>query len=236
MRKKMALRILCALILLLCVPLLLLWIRGGSQAAFSGQPDEPYRTGDTQAGRIAIQCNVAWGTEFLPDILRILEKNNLHITFNILGEWAEKEPDALRAIAAAGHELGNHGYYHVMHSEIDAERCKREIESCSDLVEEITGIRPTIFAPPSGDYNESCTRTAQSLGYRSVLWSIDTIDWRREGKAAILRRVFRDPKAGDFILMHPVKDTVEALPEIISGLLERGLTPCTIGELLPPLS
>lgn len=90
-----------------------------------------------------------------------------------------------------------------MHSEIDAERCKREIESCSDLVEEITGIRPTIFAPPSGDYNESCTRTAQSLGYRSVLWSIDTIDWRREGKAAILRRVFRDPKAGDFILMAP---------------------------------
>lgn len=101
LRKKMALRILCALILLLCVPLLLLWIRGGSQAAFSGQPDEPYRTGDTQSGRIAIQCNVAWGTEFLPDILRILEENNLHITFNILGEWAEKEPRR-----PAGHRSG----------------------------------------------------------------------------------------------------------------------------------
>lgn len=205
----------------------------GALSAFAGQPDEPYRTGNTQSSRIAIQCNVAWGQENLPEMLSILEEAGVRITFNILGEWAKKFPDDLRRIAEAGHELGNHGYYHKNHSELTAQQVKDEILRAGQVIWDITGQRTTLFAPPSGDHDEESVRAAQELGMRVILWSIDTIDWKREGVEATLRRVFRDPKAGDLILMHPLPDTVKALPEIISGLRELGLEPCTVGELLP---
>ena len=210
-----------------------LLLRQTAVSTFAGQPDEPYRTGEESTGRIALQCNVAWGQENLPAMLKILEEANVHITFNILGEWAEKFPDDLRMIAQAGHELGNHGYYHKNHSELTAEQVQQEIRRADQVIFDITGQHTTIFAPPSGDHDRESVRAAQELGVVVVLWSIDTIDWKREGVDATLKRVFRDPKAGDIILMHPLPDTVTALPEIISGLRELGLEPCTVGELLP---
>jgi len=194
---------------------------------------EPYRTGDTQSGKIALTCNVAWGQEYLPDMLETLAEKEVKITFNILGEWAEKYPDDLRSIAEAGHELGNHGYYHVNHSEIDDARIVKEIQDTNALIEALTGFTPVLFAPPSGDYSERSASTAANTGMKVILWSIDTIDWRREGRQILLDRVFRDPKAGDIILMHPTEYTAQALAEMIDGLRERGLEPCCVSEILP---
>jgi len=201
--------------------------------AFSAQQGDPLRTGDDTGGKIAITCNVAWGEEYLPEMLEILKEKNVRITFMILGEWAETHQEELKAIADAGHEIGNHGYYHVNQSGLSAEGVKEDITKSADLIESITGTRPVIFEPPSGDYDEESLSAARELGQTVILWSIDTIDWRRDGTDAILKRVFRDPKAGDIILMHPTKYTVEALPEIIDGLIERGLTPCAAGDILP---
>ncbi|MGI6150406.1 MAG: polysaccharide deacetylase family protein [Christensenellales bacterium] len=204
-----------------------------AQQAFASRQAEPYRTGDSSQGKIAITCNVAWGEEFLPEMLDILKEKNVLITFVILGEWAETHREELKTIALARHELGNHGYYHVNHSQISADRVKQEITRTANLIKEITGITPTIFSPPSGDCDKESVNAAIDAGQKVILWSVDTIDWRRDGKSNILKRVFRDPKAGDIILMHPTKDTVEALPEIIDGLVERGLKPCPVGEILP---
>lgn len=204
------------------------------QQVFAGsRQTEPYRTGDGSTGKIAITCNVAWGEEYLPQMLDILKEKDVYITFVILGEWAETHKEELKTIAQAGHELGNHGYYHVNHSELSADRVKKEITRTADLIKEVTGITPTVFSPPSGDCDKESVQAAIDAGQKVILWSIDTIDWRRDGKANILKRVFRDPKAGDIILMHPTKDTVEALPEIIDGLKERGLKPCPVGQILP---
>lgn len=203
------------------------------QQVFASSQTEPYRTGDGSTGKIAITCNVAWGEEFLPQMLDILKEKDVLITFVILGEWAQTHKEELKTIALAGHELGNHGYYHVNHSSLSADRVKSEITRTADLIQEVTGITPTIFSPPSGDCDKESVSAAVEAGQKVILWSVDTIDWRRDGKQNILKRVFRDPKAGDIILMHPTKDTVEALPEIIDGLKERGLTPCPVGQILP---
>ena len=165
-------------------------------------------------------------------MLETLHEKDVTITFNILGQWAEVRPEYLKMIVDAGHELGNHGYYHKNHSELTAQQVQQEITSSADLIEELTGIRPVIFAPPSGDCDTESVMAAQELGCTVVLWSIDTIDWRRDGKEAILERVFRDPKAGDMILMHPVKETAESLGEIIDGLRERGLEPCKVSDII----
>ena len=223
-------------VLSLAVVLILgaLILRGvNSVQVFANKQSEPYRTGDSSQGKIALTCNVAWGEEFLPAMLDILNEKNVKITFVILGEWAETHQEELKAISDAGHELGNHGYYHVNHSEISKERVQEEITRTANLIGDITGKVPTIFAPPSGDCDDESVQAAIDIGQTVILWSVDTIDWRRDGKDAILNRVLRDPKAGDIILMHPTKYTVDALPEMIDGLVERGLTPCTVGEILP---
>ena len=223
--------------LLLCAALLVsgavVLRQSAALPVFSGQPDEPYRTGITTTGRIAIACNVAWGQETLPEMLQTLEEAGVTITFNILGEWADSHPDDLRRIAEAGHELGLHGYYHKNYSALSAAQVQEDISRADETVFRIVGMHTTLFTPPSGDYDEESLRAAQELGMVVYLWSIDTIDWRREGAEATLRRVFRDPKAGDIILMHPLPDTAKTLPEILSGLHERGLTVCPVGELLP---
>lgn len=204
-----------------------------AKQVFAERQTVPYRTGDGATGRIAITCNVAWGEEHLPQMLEILKEKDVLITFVILGEWAETHREELKAIALAGHELGNHGYYHVNHSGLPAELVKQEIARTADLIKEVTGITPNVFSPPAGDCDAESVQAAVEAGQKVILWSIDTIDWRRDGKMNILKRVFRDPKAGDIILMHPTKDTVEALPEIIDGLRERGLAPCPVGQILP---
>lgn len=135
-------------------------------------------------------------------------------------------------MADEGHELGNHGYNHKMHSKISREENKREILETEQIIQQITGIRTKLFAPPSGDFNQDTLEVARSLGYKTILWSIDTIDWKREGKDIILKRVFKNPHNGAFILMHPTKYTVEALPEMIDGLRTRGYDIVTVGELL----
>ena len=222
--------------LYLVVALMVLGVAlGKAEAGPAAVSADPYRTGNSDENKIALTCNVAWGEEFLPEMLEILDEKGVKITFNILGEWAEKCPEDLKRIAAAGHELGNHGYYHVNHSTLDEDRIIKEIRDTNALIYSLTGIEPLIFAPPAGDYSDDSVKAAVNADMTVVLWSVDTIDWRREGKEKILERVFRDPQAGDIILMHPVEDTVQALPEIIDGLRERGLEPCPVGEIVLPM-
>ena len=198
----------------------------------SSLADRVYYNGDREGVRVSLMFNVYWGGEYLGGILDVLEEYGVYATFFIGGCWADDNAELVREIAERGHELGNHGYHHKNYSELSAEEVKEEITTSADLIEELTGVRPAIFAPPSGDYDEECVRAAQELGNTVVLWSVDTIDWRRDGAQAILDRVFRDPQAGDMILMHPVKETAEVLGEIIDGLRERGLEPCRVSDVV----
>jgi len=79
--------------------------------------NEPIRSGNNK-DYIAFTCNVDWGNEEIPLMLEILEKNNLRITFFVTGRWAKNNPELLKEIYNKGHEIGNHGYGHRMHSKL----------------------------------------------------------------------------------------------------------------------
>ncbi|HZK01588.1 MAG TPA: polysaccharide deacetylase family protein, partial [Anaerovoracaceae bacterium] len=171
------------------------------------------RQGQQDDNRIVFTCNVDWGEDVLPDMLRIFEENNLKITFFVSGRWAENNPKLLRKMYVLGHEIQNHGYGHRLCSKISNQQILEEINKTEDAILRFTGIKTDIFAPPAGDYDDRTIEICKEKEYILSLWSIDTIDWRPGSTAAIIeKRVLDKELKGGIVLMHPKEETVKALP------------------------
>ncbi|WP_129597032.1 polysaccharide deacetylase family protein [Anaerophilus nitritogenes] len=195
--------------------------------------EEPIRSGYKDSTKMAFTCNVDWGTEEIPKILEICEKEQIYITFFVSGRWADNNPEMLKLMHEKGHEIGSHAYSHKMHSKISKEENYREIKKTEDVILNVLGKKPIYFAPPSGDYNETTLKVAKELGYQTILWSVDTIDWKEGStKDVIIDRVMKKPHKGAILLMHPKPATVEALPYLIENIKKEGIKIGTISQLL----
>ncbi|MGI5839598.1 MAG: polysaccharide deacetylase family protein [bacterium] len=193
----------------------------------------PVFRGRSDLPAIALTCNVVWGEEFLPRFLDILQEKEARMTFYLGGKWVENNRDLACRIAAEGHETGNHGYDHRHHQNLDKAGNQVEITKASSAINEIVGKESKLFAPPYGEFNETIVRAADELGYKTVMWSIDTVDWKLPGVSVITGRVLGKAHNGAIVLMHPTAQTVEALPAIIDGLREQGYDLVTVTEILP---
>lgn len=194
--------------------------------------NDPIYKGNTDEKKIAFACNVAWGNEYIPKILDILKKDNIKITFFFEGIWAEKNPDLVKEIFKNGHEIGSHGYTHVKYTQWSKEQYAEDIKKSGELLQKITGIKPKLFAPPYGDFNDEVVKTAEEQGYKVILWSLDTIDWNNPGSDTIINRVLSKYHNGAIVLMHPTKDTVDALPTIIKELQAKGFKITNVSDVI----
>jgi len=193
---------------------------------------DPIYKGREDEKEIAFACNVVWGEEYLPQLLKLLKDKELKITFFIGGRWAEKNPELLMNIHNDGHELGNHGYKHLYHSKLTPEGNRQEILKTEETVKSITGCKTSLFAPPYGDLNNMVIETAESLGYKVVLWSIDTIDWNTRDYNKILQRLEKKHHNGAIVLMHPTKVTIEALPQMVATLEKYSYEITTVSDVI----
>lgn len=193
---------------------------------------QPISHGNTNSPKIAFACNVFWGEEFLPDMLNTLDKENSKITFFIGGSWAKRYPDLLKDIASRGHELGNHTYSHPHPNNLTKQQNQEQITRTEVLVYENTNIKTTLYAPPYGEYNDNVLAAAADLGYTTIMWSIDTIDWQRPPVEVLKNRVLKKIHNGAIILMHPTDPTAKALPELIKELKAKGYTITTVSDIL----
>lgn len=196
---------------------------GATANVFKSNDNAPiYRgTGDKQ---VSLMFNVYWGTEYLDDILAIFDKYNVSTTFFVGGSWVAQFPDMLGKICASGHEIGNHGYSHKEHGRLSYADNVKEITACGKLVFEYVGVNMTLFAPPSGDFCNDTLVAAHDNGYKTIMWSRDTIDWRDKDKDTVVKRATKDTSSGELILMHPTKHTRDALEEIIRYYLDNGFS------------
>ncbi len=201
----------------------------------AGGEENLYRSAGERGSGASLMFNVYQGTDEVYRILEILEENEAKATFFIGGCWADDNVDCLRAIAEKGHELGNHGYFHKDHSTLNFEQNKQEISSCNRFIELSVGKAPTLFAPPSGAYGEQTLAAARELGMQTILWSKDTIDWRDKNAALIYTRATREVQVGDFILLHPTKETADALGDILEYYQSHSLQTVTVSENLGKL-
>jgi len=192
-----------------------------------------YYKGNVEDKIIAFACNVDWGNEYIQPILDILSEHNIKITFFVTGKWAEKNPELLKSIYYAGHEIGNHGYEHLEYDKLNYEKNKEQILAAHEIIKKILGIEAKFFAPPSGAYNDYTVKAAKDIGYEVIMWSIDTIDWREDStKEAIVKRVMGKLDNSAIVLMHPTAETVKALPEMISYILDNDYKIGTIGDVV----
>jgi len=200
--------------------------------ATEGAEPVVYRSANEDTGAVSLMFNVYWGTDEVERILAILAEHGAKATFFIGGCWADDNVECLKKIAEAGHELGNHGYFHKDHKKLSEKENQKEISTCNEFIRLSTGFTPTLFAPPSGSYGNVALSVAQTLGMKTILWSRDTIDWRDKDSKLIYKRATKEIKGGEFVLMHPMKETADALSEILEYYASLGLKAVSVSENL----
>ena len=220
------------LIVIMLVVVSTLAVLGVSLSTTSSFINDVYYSGNTDSNKISLMINVYWGTEYLDGMLEILDEYDVKTTFFVGGTWAVKESDMLQKIYDAGHEIGNHGYSHKDQDKLNREQNKNEILTTHTLVNDLIGVNMDLYAPPSGAYNKTTVEVATELGYKTIMWTRDTIDWRDKDEEIIYSRAIKDAKGGDLILMHPTACTLLALERIIVSLQGEGFVLTTVSENL----
>ena len=190
---------------------------------------------DTQENKIALSFDAAWGAEDTEQILETLKKHDIHVTFFATGGWVESYPEDVKAVLAAGHDLGNHSASHLNMSELSDEEKKEELMSVHEKVKELTGYEMFLFRPPYGDYDNAVVNVAKDCGYYSIQWDVDSLDWLNRGVDSIIETVTKHKNLGNgsIILCHNGADyTAQALDELITKLKEQGYEIVPVSELI----
>ena len=188
---------------------------------------------DTEEKKVSISFDAAWGNEQTQSLLDTLEKYNVKSTFFLVGDWVRNYPDDVKAIAAAGHDVGNHSNTHPYMTQLDAAGITSELESCNKDIEELTGKKPTLFRPPYGDYDNKVVDTVNGSDMYCVQWDVDSLDWKNLSAEEMCSRVKNNLKCGSIVLLHNgAENTPEALPMIIECIQEMGYEIVPISELL----
>lgn len=189
----------------------------------------------TDKKQVALSFDAAWGNEDTSKILDILKKYDIHSTFFMTGKWAEKYPDDVKAIKNAGHDLGNHSESHKHMPELSTSEMTEEINKATERVKSLTGVTMNLFRAPYGDYDNNLIIQAKSLGYYTIQWNVDSLDWKNYGADSIINTILNNKnlKNGSIILMHNgAKYTTEALPKVIEGLKEKGYEIVPVSQLI----
>lgn len=200
-----------------------------------GSRELPIYCVDTEEKKIALSFDAAWGNEDTAQILEILEKHNVKVTFFMTGEWVENFPEDVKAIYEAGHDLGNHSESHPnMTTLADAEKTE-ELTGVHNKVKELTGYEMFLFRPPFGAYDNQVVINAKANGYFTIQWDVDSLDWKDYGVNAIIDTVcsHKHLGCGSIILCHNgAKYTAQALDSMITNLKAQGYELVPVSELI----
>ncbi len=181
---------------------------------------------------VALTFDAAWGADKTEQILDICKKNDVKVTFFLVGFWTEKYPQLVKRIYDEGHAIGTHSETHPKMTTLSLSKQAEELNGSIKKIVDVTGGKVRLFRPPFGDYNNSVIETASGLGLSTIQWSVDSLDWKGLSGRDIAARVLK-AKAGDIILCHNNSDhIVDALPVIIQGLKDKGLKLVTVEELI----
>ena len=188
---------------------------------------------ETEEKKIAVTFDAAWSAEDTDEIIGILKKHNAKATFFAVGDWVEKNPEAVKKLYNAGHEIGNHSDTHPSFSQINREEIKSEILNCNKKVERITGVEPKLVRAPSGDYDNKSIEVTESLDMKMIQWDVDSLDWKKLSVDEMYGRVVSKTQKGSILLFHNgVENTPEALDKILEKLEKDGYEFVTVSELI----
>jgi len=205
------------------------------QITIADYPSAVIKKGNAAKKQIAFMINVAWGTEYIQPMLEVLEAEKAQGTFFVVGTWAKKNIELVEEIYRRKHLLANHGHTDsVVYTELTAAEIQSGLEEVNNLIFDVTGEKPHFFTPHKGEYNPLVLETVSRCGMRTVLWTLDTVDWMEPGVEKMHERVTEKIHGGAIVLMHPTRDTVLFLKEAIPVIKDKGLAIVTLEELFSP--
>ncbi|MBR7071009.1 MAG: polysaccharide deacetylase family protein [Clostridia bacterium] len=189
---------------------------------------------DCEKKQIAISFDAAWGNDDTQTLIDILKEYEVPATFFVVGAWVDKYPESVKALHEAGHQIQNHSNTHPYMTQLSKDQMCNELADCNKKIEAITGITPTLFRPPYGDYDNSVIEAIESMKMYPIQWSVDSLDWKDNATAeSICNRVVSKCENGSIILCHnDAEHTPEALPHILKSLKEKGFEFVFISDLI----
>ena len=195
-------------------------------------PPAPIYKGNPEKPMVSFIINVAWGNEYLSDMLATLKQHHVTTTFFLEGRWAQKYPELAQMITDAGHEVGNHSFTHPDMKNLSTVQIQQEITKTNGVIKATTGSIPKWFAPPSGSFKDEVVKVASNEEMGTIMWSVDTIDWQKPTPDVLIQRVMSKVHNGAIILMHPTAATSQSLEQLILQIKNKKLQINTVSNLL----
>jgi peptidoglycan/xylan/chitin deacetylase (PgdA/CDA1 family) len=178
-----------------------------------------------------------------PAVMAALQRAGAHATFFLVAEQAQRYPELISELLAAGHDLAVHGFRHRIQLRLSARTVAEDLERASAILEHLSGRRLRVYRPPYGAFTAGGLLAVRRAGLEPLLWSRWGRDWRRgTSPGDISRRVSDQVRAGDVVLLHDAdhycdpgswRRTAAALPRILAELERRGLEPVTLDSARP---
>jgi peptidoglycan/xylan/chitin deacetylase (PgdA/CDA1 family) len=201
-------------------------------ATAEARPDPgPVSSGPPSARAVAITFDDGPGAR-TNDVIARLRRSGARATFFQLGDNVERYPQLARRAASVG-EIANHTYGHPDLVRLSSAAMRSELLRASNVIQRVTGRRPTLFRPPYGSRDLRVDAVVRELGLRQILWSVDTEDWRYVQAGALIDRIRRQLRPGGIVLFHDHgRATLTALDWLLRELERRDLEAVTVSDLL----
>jgi len=174
-------------------------------------------------------------------LLEVLARHNVRATFFLIGRFVQQRPDIVREILKAGHIIGNHTFRHPLLTLKSATEVRKELTDCRSAIQELVGEPSNLFRPPFGGRRPAVLRIARGLGLEPVMWNVTGYDWNAPPAAVIERKVEKQMRGGDVILLHDGghkqigadrSQTVLATDHLITRFKSEGYDFATIQQML----
>ncbi|OLO40939.1 hypothetical protein BTR23_05555 [Alkalihalophilus pseudofirmus] len=195
-------------------------------------PPTPIYKGNPEKPMVSLLVNVAWGNEYLPDMLKVMNKYDVKSTFFLDGSWVKNNPKLAKMVLEEGHEIGNHAYSHPDMKQLSPSRISEELNKTNEVIYATLEVTPKWFAPPSGSFRQEVVDIAASLNMKTIMWSVDTVDWKRPDPHSMVQRVLNNVHPGAMILMHPTSSTAAGLEQMIVGIKNKGYQIGNVSHLM----
>lgn len=216
----------------------ILYIGNLQQSVFFSTKDSPMAIykGEKVGNSVALTFDISWGDEQADKILDVLKNEGVkNTTFFISASWAERHPQIVERIIKEGHAIGSLGYHYRNYSDWDDKKIKRDILIADEKLKKLGIKEIKFFRPPNGNFNKKILKAADSYGYATVHYSLDSKDYTNPGVEKIVANVVQHVSAGDIVLLNAsdsATQTDKALPLIIKGLKDKKLQSVTIQQLV----
>ncbi len=190
---------------------------------------------EIQPPAIALTFDDGPHPEFTPKLLDTLKKENIKVTFFLVGRCVSAYPNVVKRMVDEGHEIASHSWSHPLLTSLGDKSLESQMQRTHDAIIKACGVTPTLYRPPYG-----ATRLSQrkyihdKYGYLAILWDVDPLDWQHpRSSKKVHDRVLEQTRIGSIILCHDIHETtVDAMPTTIADLKARGFQFLTVSQLI----